>query len=422
MDYGTMILPDGKHYSLDDKKTRINNNVMVVGTTGSAKTRTMVVPNLMECHGSYIVTDPKGNLYNRYGKYMREQGYRVKRLSFIHPEKSVHYDPMAYVETTQEMQQLSSLLASHTQGRNNDPYWEDSALILFNSIIGLIKEGRKVDMPFKGFNDIVTLLRFAGKKEGTEISALSEMMEELYKKNRGSWAYRQYRGIAQAPEKTHNCTVTTALTKLNTLDTNELARMLSRDEIDIKSIGKRKTAVFVEISDTDRSMDILANIFFTQAMSQLCRFADEECVNNELPVPVRFIMDDFATNCRIDNFDNMISNIRSRKISVMIILQSLKQLEKGYEENAHTIIDDCDTLVYMGGNDPGTASQIALRVNKTTTTILHMPLCTSWIIRRGEKPVMCTNFELDDYLKKKEAELNCRCLPTPAGISGSLSR
>jgi type IV secretion system protein VirD4 len=198
--------------------------------------------------------------------------------------------------------------------------------------------------------------------------------------------------------------VSTSIAKFSAIDTEELAEMMKYDEIDIKSIGMRKTAVFVEVSDSDRSMDTLINMFFTQAMNQLCTYADEDCIDNQLPVPVRFFMDDFATNCRIDNFENMVSNIRSRKISVILILQSLAQLEESYGKSAHTIADDCDTLIYMGGNDPETAHSIAIRCNKTTNTILHMPLKTSWIFRRGEKPYMCKNMELDDYLSKLRIE------------------
>lgn len=227
------------------------------------------------------------------------------------------------------------------------------------------------------------------------------MMDELHEENPKSWAYKQFQNVNQSPEKTFNTIVATSIAKFCSVDTEELAEMMKDDQINLPSIGKRKTVVFVEVSDSDRSMDMLINMFFTQAMNQLCTYADEECENSQLPVPVRFFMDDFATNCRIDNFENMVSNIRSRKISVILILQSLSQLDKSYGASAHTIIDDCDTLIYMGGNDPETAHSIAIRCNKTTQTILHMPLCTSWIFRRGEKPFMCKNLELDDYLQEK---------------------
>lgn len=398
--YGSMILPDGNYYSLDEYKTRLNNNVLVVGTTGAAKTRTVVTPNLLECVGSYVVTDPKGNLYRQWGDYMKHHGYRVVRLSFIHPENSVHYNPLKYVKTTQQIQQLSNSLVYADEGRAQDPYWDNTSLMLINSLIAYIKETVPENSDDHNFHNILEMLRLAGRDDSRK-TALSMLMDELHHKNHNSWAVKQFKNVNQAPEKTFNTIVSTSVAKFCSIDTEELAEMMKFDEIDLPSIGQKRTVVFVEVSDSDRSMDMLINMFFTQAMNQLCTYADEKCVNNQLPVPVRFFMDDFATNCKIENFENMISNIRSRKISVMLILQSLSQLEESYGRSAHTIADDCDTLIYMGGNDPETAHQIALRCNKTTQTVLHMPLCSSWIFRRGEKPFICKNIELDEYLKLK---------------------
>lgn len=415
--YGSMILPDGKYYSLDDYKTRLNNNVLVVGTTGAAKTRTVITPNLLECVGSYVVTDPKGNLYRQWGEYMKHHGYRVVRLSFIHPEQSVHYNPLKYVKTTQQIQQLSNALVYADEGRAQDPYWDNTSLMLINSLIAYIKETVPEKSMDHNFHNILEMLRMAGRDDSRR-TALSLLMDELYSKNHNSWAVKQFKNVNQAPEKTFNTIVSTSVAKFCSIDTEELAEMMEYDEIDLPSIGQKKTVVFVEVSDSDRSMDMLINMFFTQAMNQLCTYADEKCVNNQLPVPVRFFMDDFATNCKIENFENMISNIRSRKISVMLILQSLSQLEESYGRGAHTIADDCDTLIYMGGNDPETAHQIAIRCNKTTQTVLHMPLCSSWIFRRGEKPFICKNLELDDYLNGKSINKPAYKKDTPLDRAG----
>lgn len=401
--YGYMILPDGKYYSLNDRETRLNNNVMVVGTTGSAKTRTVITPNLLECIGSYIVTDPKGNLYRQWGGYMEKNGYRMIRVSFIHPELSAHYNPLRYVKSTQQIQQLSSGLvrSDGSYDTKADPFWDATALMLLNGVIGLVKESIPENDPRHNFHYVLELLRMAGRDEEKRTS-LAMMMERHHVMHPNSWAYKQFQNVNQSPDKTFNTIVTTSIGKFSSLDTEELAKMMKKDDIDFASIGQQKTAVFVEVSDSDRSMDMLINMFFTQAMNQLCTYADEKCENSQLPVPVRFFMDDFATNCKIDNFENMVSNIRSRKISVILILQSLSQLEQSYATGAHTIIDDCDTMIYMGGNDPQTAHEIAVRCNKTTQTILHMPLCSSWIFRRGTTPFMTRNMELDDYLAWKE--------------------
>lgn len=403
--FGSMILPDGKYYSLDDKQTRLNNNVMVVGTTGSAKTRTVITPNLLECVGSYVVTDPKGNLYRKWGGYMRRQGYRVLRLSFIHPEWSEYYNPLWYIHTSQDVQKLSHALVYGTEvgcGSNVDPFWDQATVMFLDSIIGYLcevcpKEDRLITNVLK----LVRMANLDDEYDDNQNTPTDLMMKELEKKNPDSWALQQYRNFRLGAGKTIKSILITTTSKLSSFDTRELRRMLRTDDLDLASIGQRKTAVFVEVSDSDRSMDALINLFFTQAMNELCSYADEKCSNSELPVPVRFFMDDFATNCRIDNFENMISNIRSRKISAVLVLQSFSQLAAGYGENAHTIADDCDTLIYMGGNDPTTAQEIAVRVNKTANTILHMPLSTSWIIRRGSEPFSCHNFELDDYLSEK---------------------
>lgn len=407
-EYGFMILPDGKRYSLDDRQTRLNNNVLVVGTTGASKTRTVITPNLLECVGSYVLTDPKGNLHRQWGHYMEEHGYRVVKLSFIHPEKSVHYNPLQYVKNTQQIQQLSHIMVSEKHRHMADPFWDDSAMMLISSLIAYVKETVPEESGMHNFHMILEILRAAGRDDSdSRNSILANMMENLHKKNPTSWAYKQFQNVNQAPDKTFHTIVVTAISKFCSLDTEELAQMMRDDELNLTSIGRQKTAVFVEVSDTDRSMDLLINLFFTQTMNQLCTYADERCADSRLPVPVRFFMDDFATNCRIDNFENMISNIRSRKISAILILQSLSQLEQSYDMGAHTIVDDCDTMIYMGGNDPKTASSIATRCNKTTQTILHMPLCTSWIFRRGAQPFMCRNMELDDYLHQKGIVTKC---------------
>lgn len=405
-DYGKMILPDGKYYSLDDRETRLNNNVMIVGTTGASKTRTVITPNLLECVGSYVVTDPKGNLYHKWGNYMARNGYRVLRLSFIHPEKSVHYNPLRYVRTSQQIQKLASSLVNAERSKHSsaDPFWDEMTLMMINAILSYIHERYKPGDANYCIPYAMDLLRCASRKEERsainrdERSDLEKMMDEHKCHCPDSWACKQMANVSTAPNKTYNTIVATSVAKFCAFDTEELAVMMRSDDIELSSIGKRKTALFVEVSDSDRSMDSLVNMFFTQAMNELCTYADEKCTDNRLPVPVRFIMDDFATNCHIDHFENMISNIRSRKISVMLALQSLSQLKAGYGESACTIADNCDTLIYMGGNDPLTAQSIATRCNKTTSTVLHMPLCTSWIFRRGQQPYTCRNLELDDYL------------------------
>lgn len=178
----------------------------------------------------------------------------------------------------------------------------------------------------------------------------------------------------------------------------EIAELTSADNINISTIGDAKTALFVVVSDTDRSLDPLANLFFSQAMNELCYHADKDCINESLPVPVRFIMDDFATNCCIDDFPRMIASIRSRNISTMLMIQAEAQLKNYYGFNDKTIIGNCDTYVYLGGNDVDTAMEVAKRVDVPMTEILTMPVGTSWIFRRGQKPINCENVDYDKFI------------------------
>ena len=177
--------------------------------------------------------------------------------------------------------------------------------------------------------------------------------------------------------------------------------MLSGNDMDYTELGRKKTAVFVEVSDTDRSMDALVNLFYTVIMNQLCTYADEECKDSRLPVPVQFILDDFATNAKIDNFENMISNIRSRNISAMIMVQSEAQLEEGYGKSVQTIIDNCNTYIFLGNNNPQTAKAIAERADVRPQTVMNMPVGTEWIFRRGMKPIFTECFDLEWFEKEK---------------------
>lgn len=189
---------------------------------------------------------------------------------------------------------------------------------------------------------------------------------------------------------------------LGNLSSKEINKMLSKDEIDISSLGRKKTVLFVVVSDTDRSMDTFVNLFFTQAMNELCRYADEKCPNSTLPVPVRFILDDFATNCRIAEFPRMISYIRSRGISVMLMVQSEGQLEEGYGADGKTIISNCDTYIYLGGNDTATATAIAERSDLPLCDILNMPVGYNWLFRRGQAPFFNRNFNLEAFLRARK--------------------
>lgn len=400
------ILPNGELFDLDSVKTRINNNMAILGASGAGKTRSMVIPNLLSACGSYIVADPKGNLHKKYGDYMKHYGYKIVHLDFIHPDKSDKYNPLNYVRTTDDAMKLASQIVSLGYGGKtsaNDPFWEKAAELLVSSMIGYFMEGGKeIDRSIHGIAELLARIdpTVYEDSDSCEIDKIFEthLHDYYFRKGEESWAYAQYKKFKSTAPRTFGCVIITLQSMINSFDSLGMRLMTSGEaQLDLKAIGKEKTVVFLSISDTDRSKDTIANIFYSQAMNELCRYADEECEDSRLPVPVRFILDDFGTNCRIHGFENMISNIRSRGISAVLILQSESQLKKGYGESSHTILDNCDTIVYMGGNDVETARMIAERSNQPLHKILDMPLATNWMFRRGSAPKFSKTADLSEY-------------------------
>lgn len=398
-----MILGKDRYYSLDCYQTKVNNNVLVVGTAGSGKTRSIVTPNLLQATGSYIVSDPKGNLYNKYGKYLEEKGYVVKKLDFTNPSDSVHYNFFEYIRTPLDCIKLANMLIySQQAARMNDPFWEEATQLLVQSLLGFLWEGEpEGGRNYYGLMRLLDMCLSGIAADPGQKSRLDVLMGRLEATLPDSFAAKSYAKFRVAADKTLRSILITANARLGRFETPELNEMMSSDDVNIASIGQRKTALFVVVSDTDRSLDGLANIFFTQAMNELVTYADRHCENNCLPVPVRFLLDDFATNCKICEFPRMISSIRSRGISVMLFIQAESQLREGYGEDAKTIIGNCDTYVYLGGNDIETARSVAERCDLPLTTVLNMPVETNWIFRRGQEPANGRNFELEPFLKEK---------------------
>ena len=402
METNTMILGQDRYYSMDCYKTKVNNNVLVVGTSGAGKTRSIVTPNLLQASGSYVISDPKGNLYKRYKGYLEEQGYVVKKLDFTDPKNSAHYNFFRYIKSTQDIVRVAHMLIyQRKEGKHLEPFWDEASQLLVQAVIAyLIEKWGHEEQNLHRVLQLVNLYQGTGDMEERK-TPLDVMMESLGKKNPDSYALSMYTKFRVAADKTLRSIMISVNARLGLYDTPELNEMTSSDDIDIASIGKQKTALFVTVSDTDRSMDGLVNIFFTQAMSELCRYADTECEDSCLPVPVRFIMDDFATNCRIDDFPRMIASIRSRGISTMLMIQAESQLTENYGHDGKTIIGNCDTYVYLGGNDVETAKAVAARCDLPVKKILNMPIETNWIFRRGEAPVYGHNFELEPLLAEK---------------------
>lgn len=353
-----VILAQDQYYSTNCKETLINNNVLVVGTAGCGKTRSIVSPNILQASGSYVISDPKGLLHKKYSRYLSRQGYEVKVVDFIHPETSDEYNFFRYIHSTKDIIKVSHMLmACSGEGKSAlaDPFWEEAAEILLSSLIAYLWEGR----PEKEQNLHHVLKMLAAcdinESDANESTALDRLFNEVRKKKPSSFTVSQYDKFRLGAGRTLRSVLIVLGTKLGRYDFKEMQKMTATDKINMASIGCRKTAVFVIVSDKDRSMDGYANMFFTQTMDELCRYADDRCENGELPVPVRFIMDDFATNCVIADFPRMIASIRSRRISTMLMVQTESQLEEYYGKDGRTIIGNSDTYIYMGGNDLETA-------------------------------------------------------------------
>lgn len=390
---------------MDCYQTRRNNNVLVVGAAGTGKTRSIVIPNLLQAYGSYIISDPKGELYPEYGRYLREKGYIVKRLNLDNPAKSVHYNFFRYIRSEKDIIKLAHMLAYVDEGyTGQDPFWDRAAEVLLTCIISFLWKYRPKEE--QTLESIYKLIGCCRLDEGNdqEKTPFDRIMESVGAKEPQSFTYKQYLKFRVGAVRTMKSILITLTTKLGKYDCREISQMLAYDELDIASIGHKRTAIFVTVSDTDRSMDDLANIFFTQAMNELCYEADHHCRGHRLPLDVRFIMDDFATNCRINEFPRMISGVRSRGISTMLMIQAESQLEEGYGRDSSTIIGNCDTYVYLGGNDINTAESVARRCDMPLSEILYMPVETNWIFRRGERPVNGRNFDMESFRREKQLQ------------------
>ncbi len=414
----TLVLGADKYFCMDGRVTHVNNNVLVVGRSGSGKTRYLVKPNLLQCNGSYVISDPKGMLRKEFGEYFKSQGYEVLSMDFIHPEKSNHYNPISKIHNTNDIKKLvhGIVYAEINKGRQiQDPYWELMTSSMLMGIIGYMLEKDEIPKEEKTMSMVQELLykcnrgknigiAGVGDRHASEMTVLMEKHNsDMKKRGKNSWAYKQFMKVDSAPDKTYQTIISTAFSKISIFDSEELSMLLSEDGFDFKTIGQKPTALFIEVSDTDRSVDMLVNLFYTQLMNELCTYADDKCENGCLPVPVQFILDDFATNCKINEFENMISNIRSRGISTMLMVQSESQLVAGYgEASAETIVDNCSSLLYLGGTNFKSAETAARRSNKPVHEILNMPIDTCWLFRVGEKPQMVDFVDIDAFQIQKK--------------------
>ena len=385
-------------------ETGLNNNDIIVGTSGSYKTRSYVIPNILQCSESMIIADTKGHLRKMLAGFLEKQGYEVLNIDFIEFALSNGYNPLDYIRydakrgkySEQDIKTVASCIVPIETTR--EPFWELAGRMYLESIIAYVMEC----LPEEEHNldSAVTLFSEMGT------GRFEKLFTELNQLNPASFAVKQYNMYKQniQAEKMHASILGILAEKLSMLTFDGVSEVFNNPKkINFSDMGKRKTALFVTVSDTDRSMDRLANLFYTQALHVLCNSADREYEDGRLDIPVRFMLDDFATNIYLADFDKSISMIRSREIYVSLILQSLSQLESLYgHAKAMTILNNADNLLYLGGQDVETTRYIGIKANKSTSSILNMPLSKAWLFTRGRMPRETQKYDLADHEKYSE--------------------
>lgn len=380
-------LADGITISNDTRETGLNNNDMIIGSSGSGKTGGYVIPNIQKINGSMVVSDTKGSLCRMFNEELIKKGYSVYTLDFVDPERSCGYDPIKGIRRykngkyrEQDVLTLANTIMPTLD--KHDPFWEKSAAGYIAFIIAYCLE---VLDPEEQNMISVCKLHQAFIKPGGELSFM-----QWAEKNPDTFAARKFFQIRSGSnaDKTWSCIIEFVNRALEPFEFEEARHIFAnKDCFDIRCLGRKKTVLFLNVSDTDRTFDQLVNVFYTQALHLLCSEADSS-PNGKLKVPVRIIMDDFAASARVPDFDKVISVIRSREISVSLILQSMTQLESMYSKaESLTIINNCDHLLYLGSQDLETANYIGYRAFKTPETILCLPRDQAVLLTNGEKAV-----------------------------------
>lgn len=350
-----------------DPKTARNKNVLIVGGSGSGKTRFWLKPNLMQCHSSYVVTDPKGTVLLECGKLLQKKGYRIKVLNTINFAKSQHYNPFAYIHSEKDILKLVTTLIANTkgEGKSNDDFWQKAETLLYTALIGYIHYVAPPEE--QNFAMLIDLISSMETREDVEDfqNPVDEMFERLEKDEPNHFAVRQYKKFKLAAGKTAKSILISCGARLAVFDIAELREVTDYDELQLDTLGDRKTALFLIMSDTDDSFNFLISMCYTQLFNLLCEKADDE-YGGRLPVHVRCLIDEAANIGQIPRLEKLVATIRSREISACLVLQAQSQLKAIYKDHADTIIGNMDSLVFLGGKERGTLKEMAETLGKET--------------------------------------------------------
>ena len=346
-----------------------NKNILVIGGSGSGKTRFFVKPNLMQMHSSYVVTDPKGTVLLECGKLLQQKGgYRIKVLNTINFKKSMKYNPFAYLRSEKDILKLVNTIIANTKGdgeKSGEDFWVKAEKLYYTALIGYI--WYEAPDEEKNFTTLLEMINASEAREDDEDfkNPVDLMFERLEEKDPEHFAVKQYKKYKLAAGKTAKSILISCGARLAPFDIRELRELMETDEMELDTLGDRKTALFVIISDTDDTFNFVVSILYTQLFNLLCDKADD-VYGGRLPVHVRCLLDEFANIGQIPKFEKLIATIRSREISASIILQSQSQLKAIYKDNADTIVGNCDTTLFLGGKEKTTLKEISEILGKET--------------------------------------------------------
>jgi len=350
-----------------DPKNARNKNVLVVGGSGSGKTRFWLKPNLLQCHSSYVVTDPKGTIVLECGQAMLKNGYRVKILNTINFKKSMHYNPFAYVHSEKDILKLVTTLMTNTkgEGQGGDPFWEKSERLLLTALIAYLHYEAPVEE--QNFATLLEMLNTMQVSEDDEEfqNPVDLLFEDLAKTKPNSFAGRQYKLYKLAAGKTAKSILISCGARMAPFDIQELRDLTMYDELELDTLGDRKTALFLIMSDTDSTFNFLISMVYTQLFNLLCDKADD-VYGGKLPIHVRCLIDEAANIGQIPNLEKLVATIRSREISACLVLQAKSQLKAIYKDHADTIVGNMDSQIFLGGSEPGTLKELSEMLGKET--------------------------------------------------------
>ena len=371
-----------------DPKNARNKNVLIVGGSGSGKTRFWLKPNLLQCHSSYVITDPKGSIVVECGNALLKNGYKVKILNTINFKKSMHYNPFAYVHSEKDILKLVTTLMTNTKGEGSggDPFWEKSERLLLTALIAYLHYEAPVEE--QNFATLLEMLNTMQVLEDDEEyqNPVDLLFEELAKKKPNSFAGRQYKLYKLAAGKTAKSILISCGARLAPFDIQELRDLTMYDELQLDTLGDKKTALFLIMSDTDSTFNFLISMVYTQLFNLLCDKADD-VYGGKLPIHVRCLIDECANIGQIPNLEKLVATIRSREISACLVLQARSQLKAIYKDNADTIVGNMDSQIFLGGSEPTTLKDLSEMLGKETIDAFN----TS--DTRGNSPSYGTTFQ-----------------------------